>query len=62
MEYAIIFLPLIGSFVSGFFGKHIGEKLKEKKITDIIFDRNGYNYHGRVKAFVDAVRDSGLSI
>ena len=38
-------------------GKHIGEKLKEKKIVDIIFDRNGYNYHGRVKALAEAVRE-----
>ena len=38
-------------------GKHLGEKLKEKKIKEIIFDRNGYNYHGRVKALADAVRE-----
>ena len=38
-------------------GKRIGEKLNEKNITDIIFDRNGYNYHGRVKALAEAVRE-----
>ena len=38
-------------------GKHLGGKLKENKIKEIIFDRNGYNYHGRVKALADAVRE-----
>ena len=38
-------------------GKHLGQKLKDKKINDIIFDRNGYNYHGRVKALAEAVRE-----
>ena len=38
-------------------GKHLGKKLKEKKITNIVFDRNGYNYHGRVKALAEAVRE-----
>ena len=38
-------------------GKKIGEKLKDKKISSIIFDRNGYNYHGRVKALAEAVRE-----
>ena len=32
------------------------------KIKKVIFDRNGYMYHGRVKAFVDAARESGLNI
>ena len=38
-------------------GKHLGEKLNEMKINNIIFDRNGYNYHGRVKALADAMRE-----
>ena len=38
-------------------GKHLGEKLNKMKIKNIIFDRNGYNYHGRVKALADAVRE-----
>ena len=33
------------------------EKLTKMKIEDIIFDRNGYNYHGRVKALADAMRE-----
>ena len=38
-------------------GKHLGEKLNKMKIKNIIFDRNGYNYHGRVKALADAMRE-----
>ena len=38
-------------------GKHLGQKMKEKKVNDVIFDRNGYNYHGRVKALAEAVRE-----
>ena len=47
---------------SVFIGKQIGEKILKLKIEKVIFDRNGYMYHGRVKAFVDAVRESGLNI
>ena len=45
-----------------FIGKKIGLEILEKKINKVMFDRNGYMYHGRVKAFVDAVRESGLNI
>ena len=45
-----------------FVGKQIGEKIKGLKIDKVIFDRNGYIYHGRVKAFVDAVRETGLNV
>ena len=45
-----------------FVGKQIGEKIKELKIDKIIFDRNGYMYHGRIKAFVNAVRETGLNV
>jgi len=41
-------------------GKSLGEKLKKDKIERIVFDRNGYKYHGRVKALADAVRESGI--
>jgi large subunit ribosomal protein L18 len=41
-------------------GKAIGEKLKALKITAVVFDRNGFIYHGRVKEVADGARDAGL--
>lgn len=41
-------------------GKLIAERALEKGIKRIIFDRNGFLYHGRVKALADAVREHGL--
>ena len=41
-------------------GKQIAEKAKEAGIETVVFDRNGYLYHGRVKALADAARESGL--
>lgn len=41
-------------------GKRIAEKAKEKGITQVAFDRNGYRYHGRVKTLADAAREAGL--
>ena len=43
-------------------GQSIANKMKEAKIDRIIFDRNGYKYHGRVKALVEAVRSSEITI
>ncbi len=43
------------------FGKYIAEKAKEKGIQKVVFDRGGYLYHGRIKAFADAAREGGLS-
>ena len=42
-------------------GKLIAERAKQKGIKDVVFDRGGYLYHGRVKALADAARESGLS-
>ena len=39
-------------------GKLIAERAKEKGIKDVMFDRGGYLYHGRVKALADAARES----
>ncbi len=39
-------------------GKQLGEKLKAADITSVVFDRNGYLYHGVVKAFADGVRSA----
>lgn len=41
-------------------GKAIAEVAKEKNITAVVFDRNGYLYHGRVKAFAEGAREGGL--
>jgi len=43
-----------------FFGEVLSRRAKEKGITKIIFDRAGYLYHGRVKAFAETLRKSGL--
>jgi large subunit ribosomal protein L18 len=41
-------------------GKTVAERAKEKGITRVVFDRGGYQYHGRVKALADAARAAGL--
>lgn len=41
-------------------GTALGEQAKKKKIKKVVFDRNGYLYHGRVKALADGARESGL--
>jgi len=41
-------------------GKLIAEKALEKGIQQVVFDRNGYLYHGRVKSLAEAARENGL--
>ena len=41
-------------------GKAVATRAKEAGVTDVIFDRGGYIYHGRVKALADAAREAGL--
>ena len=41
-------------------GKTIAARLLEKGVTRVVFDRNGFLYHGRVKAVADAAREAGL--
>ncbi len=41
-------------------GKAIADRLIEKGVKRVIFDRNGFLYHGRVKAVADAAREAGL--
>jgi large subunit ribosomal protein L18 len=41
-------------------GQTIAARLKDKGITRVIFDRNGFLYHGRVRAVADAARQAGL--
>ena len=41
-------------------GKIVADRAKEKGIVKVVFDRGGYQYHGRVKALADAARAAGL--
>ena len=41
-------------------GQLLAQICKEKKITSVVFDRNGFLFHGRVKALADAAREGGL--
>ena len=40
--------------------KKIGERLLEKGIKNVVFDRNGYRYHGKVKSLAEGAREKGL--
>ena len=42
-------------------GALIAKRAKDKKITDVVFDRGGYIYHGVVKELADAAREGGLN-
>ena len=46
--------------LANFVGKLLGERAIEKGINKIVFDRNGFLYHGRVKAVSDGARKAGL--
>lgn len=41
-------------------GKEVARLAKEKNINSVVFDRNGYLYHGRIKAVADGAREGGL--
>ena len=42
-------------------GEEIGKRLKEKNVAVVVFDRNGYKYHGIVKAIADGARKAGIT-
>jgi large subunit ribosomal protein L18 len=42
-------------------GEEIGKRLKEKNVASVVFDRNGYMYHGIVKAIADGARKAGIA-
>jgi len=41
-------------------GRLVGQRARENGIKEIVFDRGGYKYHGRVKALAEAAREAGL--
>lgn len=41
-------------------GKLVAQKAVEKNITNVVFDRNGYRYHGRIQAIAEGAREGGL--
>ena len=62
LEKAVRDLPKFESKVAmaEHIGKLIGERAKEKGIEAVVFDRNGFLYHGRVKALSSGAREAGL--
>ncbi len=42
-------------------GETLAKRAKDKGLTEVVFDRGGYIYHGRVKALADAAREGGLN-
>ncbi len=43
-------------------GTLLGDRAKQKGVTEVVFDRGGYRYHGRVKALADGVRAAGVKL
>jgi len=43
-------------------GALIGQRLKGKNIAEVVFDRNGYRYHGKVKAIAEGARKAGIRL
>ena len=45
---------------SNIIAETLAKRAKEKKIENVYFDRGGYKFHGRIKAFADTLRKNGL--
>jgi len=45
---------------AGVIGDLVSKRAQDKGINQVIFDRGGYKYHGRIKALADAAREAGL--
>ena len=50
-----------GTEIATLVGTKLGELAKEKKVSEVVFDRGSYKFHGRVKALAEAVRQSGIN-
>ena len=48
--------------LSNILGELLAKRAKEKKISNVYFDRGGYKYHGRIKALADSLRKNGLKL
>ena len=48
--------------LANFIGKLIGERTLERGIKQVVFDRSGFLYHGRIKAVSDGLREAGLDL
>ena len=46
---------------AAYLGKVIAERALEKGVKDVVFDRGGFVYHGKIKALADAAREAGLN-
>ena len=51
-----------GMAVAQLVGKLVAQRAKKAKVTEVVFDRGGYLYHGRVRALADAAREVGLKV
>ena len=45
---------------SNYIGEILAKRAKDKNISNVYFDRGGYKYHGRVKAFAETLKKNGL--
>ena len=52
--------PVTKTELSSMVGKELATRAKKKNLSKVVFDRNGFLYHGRVKAFADGAREGGL--
>ena len=60
MEKSLRALSLSGKTLAEKIGTVVAERAKTAGVSKIIFDKNGYNYHGRIKVLADAARAGGL--
>ena len=47
---------------AGRLGLVVGERLRKQGISEVVFDRNGYPYHGRVRSLAEGVREAGIGL
>lgn len=43
-------------------GALLAERAKQAEVSEVVFDRGGYRYHGHVKAFAEAIREAGITV